>query len=193
MVFTDVPFVRQQRLNTVVGELVGARPLHLAHARPFGRLKAPLGLSLLRKREFLVAIGGHAAVVQPVHQFFHGRAIVVPLEGLYHKGGFQRVDLEELLLVHLEANGNRAAVVLPLQNILGHAAHNFFRKFCRVVFSHTGEHTLDHDTRRAVRDRLGGRYQLDMVAFQQVFALLCIRDRIAWNRCRNMKMLWSDV
>lgn len=27
----------------------------------------------------------------------------------------------------------------------------------------------------------------------QVFALLCIRDRIAWNRCRNMKMLWSDV
>ena len=29
-------------------ELVGARPLHLANARPFGRLKAPLGLSLLR-------------------------------------------------------------------------------------------------------------------------------------------------
>ena len=28
--------------------LVGARPLHLAYARPFGRLKAPLGLSLLR-------------------------------------------------------------------------------------------------------------------------------------------------
>ena len=36
-------------------ELVGARPLHLAAARPFCRLKAPLGLSLLRcarKREF---------------------------------------------------------------------------------------------------------------------------------------------
>ena len=32
----------------VSGELVGARPLHLAYARPFGRLKAPLGLSLLR-------------------------------------------------------------------------------------------------------------------------------------------------
>ena len=29
-------------------ELVGAGPLHLACARPFGRLKAPLGLSLLR-------------------------------------------------------------------------------------------------------------------------------------------------
>ena len=29
-------------------ELVGARPLHLAYARPFGRLKVPLGLSLLR-------------------------------------------------------------------------------------------------------------------------------------------------
>ena len=34
-------------------ELVGARPLHLAGARPFCRLKAPLGLSLLRKRELV--------------------------------------------------------------------------------------------------------------------------------------------
>ena len=32
----------------VSGELVGAGPLHLAYARPFCRLKAPLGLSLLR-------------------------------------------------------------------------------------------------------------------------------------------------
>ncbi|RHP61874.1 hypothetical protein DXA66_11060 [Faecalibacterium sp. OF03-6AC] len=32
-------------------ELVGARSLHLTGARPFGHLKAPLGLSLLRKRE----------------------------------------------------------------------------------------------------------------------------------------------
>ena len=35
--------------------LVGARPLHLANARPFGRSKAPLGLLLLRKREFALA------------------------------------------------------------------------------------------------------------------------------------------
>jgi len=137
VVFSDVTFVRQQRLNTVVGEL-------------------------------LVAVGGHTTVVQPVHQFFHGRAIVVTLEGFYHKGGFQRVNLKELFLIHLKTNGNRAAVVLPLQNILGHAAHNFFRKFCRVVFSHAGEHTLDHDTRRAVRDRLRGRYQLDMISFQLI-------------------------
>jgi len=137
VVFSDVPFVRQQLLNTVVGEL-------------------------------LVAVGGHAAVVQPVHQFLHSCAIVVPLKGFYHKGSFQRIDLKELLLVHLEANGNRAAVVLAFQHIFSHAAHNFFRKFCRVVFSHAGEHTLDHDTRRAVRDRLRGRYQLDMISFQLV-------------------------
>ena len=31
-------------------EIVGAMPLHLACARPLCRLKAPLGLSLLRKR-----------------------------------------------------------------------------------------------------------------------------------------------
>ena len=35
--------------------LVGARPLHLANARPFGRSKAPLGLLLLRKRELALA------------------------------------------------------------------------------------------------------------------------------------------
>ena len=33
------------------GHLSGRRPLHLANARPFGRLKAPLGVLLLRKRE----------------------------------------------------------------------------------------------------------------------------------------------
>ena len=45
--------------------LVGARPLHLACARPFGRLKAPLGLSLLcfaRKRELVGARPLHLAV-----------------------------------------------------------------------------------------------------------------------------------
>ena len=132
VVFSDVTFVRQQLLNTVIGEL-------------------------------LVAVGSHTAVVQPVHQLLHGRAIVVPLKGFHHKGGFQRVNLKELFLVHLEANGNRAAVVLALQNILGHATHDLFRKFCGIVFSHAGQHTLDHDTRRAVRNRLRGRYQLDMI------------------------------
>ena len=35
-------------VRKVSGHLSGRRPLHLANARPFGRLKAPLGLSLLR-------------------------------------------------------------------------------------------------------------------------------------------------
>ena len=48
--------------------LVGARPLHLANARPFGRLKAPLGLSLLRsaalrKRE--LAYGRQSRLIMP--------------------------------------------------------------------------------------------------------------------------------
>ena len=36
-------------------ELVGAKPLHLACARPLCRLKAPLGLSLLRNRGILLS------------------------------------------------------------------------------------------------------------------------------------------
>ena len=137
VVFSDVSFIRQQLLNTVVGE-------------------------------FLVAVGGHATVVQPVHDFLHARTIVVFLERLDHEGSFQRVDLKELLLVHCIADGNRSTIIFALQNILGHATHDLFRKFCGIVFSHAGEHALDHDTRWAVRDRLRGRYQLDMISFQLV-------------------------
>ena len=43
--------------------LVGARPLHLANARPFGRSKAPLGLLLLRKRE--LAYGRRDRLITP--------------------------------------------------------------------------------------------------------------------------------
>ena len=49
-------------------ELVGARPLHLAAARPFRHLKAPLGLSLLRcarKRELVGARPLHLAAARP--------------------------------------------------------------------------------------------------------------------------------
>ena len=37
------------------GHVSGRRPLHLANARPFGRSKAPLGLSLLRNRGILLS------------------------------------------------------------------------------------------------------------------------------------------
>ena len=44
----------------VSGELVGSQPLHLAGARPFCRLKAPLGLLLLHKRELVQQGAGKA-------------------------------------------------------------------------------------------------------------------------------------
>ena len=49
-------------------KLVGARPLHLAYARPFGRSKAPLGLSLLRcarKRELSLDVLGEGQSILP--------------------------------------------------------------------------------------------------------------------------------
>ena len=42
------PFLPAGTARKGNGHLSGQRPLHLANARPFGRLKAPLGLSLLR-------------------------------------------------------------------------------------------------------------------------------------------------
>ena len=51
-------------LALVSEELVGSQPLHLAGARPFCRLKAPLGLSLLRKRELVQQGAGKAGEKQ---------------------------------------------------------------------------------------------------------------------------------
>ena len=53
--FSPIP---EQQLHAAVGkepELVGARPLHLAGARPLCRLKAPPGLSLLHNRGILLS------------------------------------------------------------------------------------------------------------------------------------------
>ena len=46
--------------------LVGARPLHLANARPFGRSKAPLGLSLLRcAAQTRACLGRQSRLIMP--------------------------------------------------------------------------------------------------------------------------------
>ena len=47
---------RAAELCQAIPKFVVARPLHLAYARPLCGLKAPLGLSLLRKRQFLHSI-----------------------------------------------------------------------------------------------------------------------------------------
>ena len=48
------------------GHLSGQRPLHLANARPFGRLKAPLGLSLLRcAAQTRACLGRQSRLIMP--------------------------------------------------------------------------------------------------------------------------------
>ena len=87
---SDVALYRSTRIHHTPDsytkrELVGARPLHLAYARPFGRLKAPLGLSLLRyarKREVItLVIPFHPSFLQ-IHTF---HTMVVPSQLLLMK------------------------------------------------------------------------------------------------------------
>ena len=52
------------RLVRVKPELVGARPLHLADARPLCHLQSPLGTALLRKREVVHQLLGGLPGVQ---------------------------------------------------------------------------------------------------------------------------------
>ena len=49
-----------------IGHLSGRRPLHLANARPFGRSKAPLGLSLLRcAAQTRACLGRQSRLIMP--------------------------------------------------------------------------------------------------------------------------------
>ena len=51
----EAAYLRKKSKTARPAELVGARPFHLAPARTFCRLKAPLGLSLLRNRGILLS------------------------------------------------------------------------------------------------------------------------------------------
>ena len=72
--------------------------------------------------KLLVPVGGHALLIEPVHDLLHGRALIVLFEGFHHKGRFQRVNLKEAVFIDSIPNGDRSTIILTLEDVFGHAA-----------------------------------------------------------------------
>ena len=107
-----------------------------------------------------------ALFVQPIPNFPHGLAIVVPLEGFCHKGSSQRVDFKAVVCVDDVAKGNGTASELSLQCVFSHATNNLFRQISGIVLGITFQHRFQNDALRSLGDDLGGRHELDTVLLQ---------------------------
>jgi len=95
-------------------ELVGARPLHLAGARPLGRLKAPLGLSLLRKRGLVGARPLHLAGARPLGRLKAPLGLsLLRKRGFYCSIGFIVGILSEICLQRFVMLHNRIFTCVP--------------------------------------------------------------------------------
>ena len=107
-----------------------------------------------------------ALFVQPIPNFPHGLAIVVPLEGFCHKGSSQRVDFKAVVCVDDVAKGNGTASELSLQCVFGHATNDLFRQVSGIILGITFQHRFQNDAFRPLGDDLGGRHKLDTVLLQ---------------------------
>ena len=107
-----------------------------------------------------------ALFVQPIPNFPHGLAIVVPLEGFCHKGSSQRVDFKAVVCVDDVAKGNGTASELSLQCVFGHATNDLFRQVSGIILGITFQHRFQNDALRSLGDDLGGRHELDTVLLQ---------------------------
>ena len=107
-----------------------------------------------------------ALFVQPIPNFPHGLAIVVPLEGFCHKGSSQRVDFKAVVCVDDVAKGNGTASELSLQCVFSHATNNLFRQISGIVLGITFQHRFQNDAFRPLGDDLGGRHELDTILLQ---------------------------
>ena len=104
-----------------------------------------------------------ALFVQPIPNFPHGLAIVVPLEGFCHKGSSQQVDFKAVVCVDDVAKGNGTASELSLQCVFGHATNDLFRQVSGIILSIAFQHRFQNDALRSVGDDLGSRHELDTV------------------------------
>ena len=107
-----------------------------------------------------------ALFVQPIPNFPHGLAIVVPLEGFCHKGSSQRVDFKAVVCVDDVAKGNGTASELSLQCVFGHATNDLFRQVSGIILGITFQHRFQNNALRPLGDDLGGRHKLDTVLLE---------------------------
>ena len=104
--------------------------------------------------------------VQPIPNFSHGLAVVVPLEGFCHKRSSQRVNLKAAVRIDGVAERDSTTREPSFQGVFRHTPNDLFRQVSRIIFGIAFQHRFQNDTFRAIRNDLGGRHKLDTILFQ---------------------------
>ncbi len=109
----------------------------------------------------------YALLIEPVPEFGHGRAFVVAFEHFQHIRRRDRIGLKVLLVVDHIADGDRSAIELTLERVIGHAPDDLFSQIRRVVFRIALQDRFQDDAFRAFGNDLCGGHHLDAVLLQQ--------------------------
>ena len=107
-----------------------------------------------------------ALFVQPIPNFPHGLAIVVPLEGFCYKRCGERVNFKAAVCIDSVAERDSTARELAFQGVFRHAANDLFGQVSGIIFRIAFKHRFQNDAFRAIRDDLGSRHELDTVLLQ---------------------------
>ena len=110
-----------------------------------------------------------AAVIQPIPQLLHRRALVVFLEHVQNKGSGQWVDLKMLFLINHITDGKGATVELALQRIFFSATDDLFRQIGGVIFRITFQNGFQNDTLRTFRNHFRCGHHFHAVPLQLCF------------------------
>ena len=104
--------------------------------------------------------------VQPIPNFSHGLAVVVPLEGFCYKRCGERVNFKAAVCIDSVAERDSTARELAFQGVFRHAANDLFRQVSGIILGITFQHRFQNDALRSLGDDLGGRHELDTVLLQ---------------------------
>ena len=104
--------------------------------------------------------------VQPIPNFSHGLAVVVPLEGFCYKRCGERVNFKAAVCIDSVAERDSTARELAFQGVFRHAANDLFRQVSGIILSITFQHRFQNDALRPLGDDLGSRHELDTVFLQ---------------------------
>ena len=104
--------------------------------------------------------------VQPIPNFSHGLAVVVPLEGFCYKRCGERVNFKAAVCIDSVAERDSTARELAFQGVFRHAANDLFGQVSGIIFRIAFKHRFQNDAFRAIRDDLGSRHELDTVLLQ---------------------------